>query len=288
MDSDLLERVTGRIRDRLASGEALPPSAVRFLVHRFARTGAEDLRAGLGVALADVVSGEADGAGGAGVAEPPLATDAETAAARALLLAESFEVADDPALADALDRAVRRCRAAWPLRGSTAAAGRNLEACLTAGAARASTEVVAAAVDELERVVGVVYEPGDGVAQVVTTRTRTAGDLDTHASMALALLRAFDVTGRVAYAMLADELARAMPAFPAEASTASFDAARVAARLAVLQRDDAYRAAAVTREDSVHARDADARLRGFEPPPDAPAALSAAYGFALEERLGLT
>ena len=62
-----------------------------------------------------------------------------------------------------------------------------------------------AAIDELERVVGGSYRPGDGLVRD-RDGIRVRGSVGDHVRGASALLTAFELTGRLPYAMLAEEL----------------------------------------------------------------------------------
>ena len=144
-------------------------------------------------------------------------------------------------------------------------------------------------IDELERVVGIAYEPGDGVAQTLSTRTRSTGDLATHVAVAHALLRAYDVSGRLAYPMLAEELMQESLRTRTESGTLStVEGARVLIRLTDLQRDPDYRAVAVTRDDAAYREVAEQWLRAFDAEADAPLAAAAAYALAVSDWLRLT
>ena len=282
MDITALDRVTDRLMRSLAAGETHAPAVLRFLQRRFAATARDDLRDVLGPAI------------GAALEEEEEDNDLE----RLLTLSEAAGLSSDPALVDVVRREAVRCRGAWPARGAVAPAATAVECCLVAARALSEPAWTSDALDELERIVGLAYEPGDGIAQQLTTRVRIPGDLATHVAMSLALLEAFDATGRLPYPMLAEELMThverrpdAGPATRAESveriekvggltSIASLDAARVWSRLARLQQDPDYRAVAVTRGD--RDRHAERRLRGFDAEAESDPRLVAAYGLALE------
>ena len=104
------------------------------------------------------------------------------------------------------------------------------------------------AVDELERLVGTAYRPGARLG-----RPRSADEaalLTAHAACASALLTAFEITGRLPYAMLAEELVQPLTAIrlglhAALPSTVNCEAARVLCRLAALHEMPTIAAAAV-------------------------------------------
>ncbi len=100
------------------------------------------------------------------------------------------------------------------------------------------------AVDALEALVRHSYEPGDGLVGL---------DASAHLRCASALLAAFDLSGRLPYAMLAEELLRHAHRHWFEPESASFAVAfaancvalRVVCRVAALHADADYMAAAV-------------------------------------------
>ncbi len=61
------------------------------------------------------------------------------------------------------------------------------------------------AIDQLERVVGGSYRPGEGLVRDLDG-VRARGSVDDHVRGASALLTAFEITGRLPYSMLAEEL----------------------------------------------------------------------------------
>ena len=120
------------------------------------------------------------------------------------------------------------------------------------------TRALPSAIDGLETLVRRSYEPGEGLVGA------TSGD---QLRCGSALLAAFDLTGRLPYAMLADELLAAAQRHHWDAARDCFDAdtsvncvgASVACRLAALHADPDYRARAVVAPQSAH-RDSARRL----------------------------
>jgi hypothetical protein len=296
--SAAIDWITDRILQELAGGEAVGTNGLRLILHGFASTGREDLRAALGPAL-----------GGSLVASDDAV--AETAGPdRLLLLAEAVEVSDDGALRDDVARLADACRVAWPSRGTVARAVAEVEACLTAGAVLSAPSLVAAAVDELERVIGHVYEPGEGVARTISTRSRTPGDLRDQVVAASALLRAHAITDRLPYAMLAEELmtcavrgwwneqhgAFAQDVDASDRSgvshlsgfTTNCDAARVLLHLAALHADLDYRTMGAVGQQVDYADRADRTLSSLDGVYQQFGADSAPYGLAIEEWLKRT
>lgn len=119
----------------------------------------------------------------------------------------------------------------------------------------AVSRALPSAIDGLETLVRRSYEPGEGLL-----------DAPCHAQFAcaLALLDGFDLTGRLPYAMLAEELlqtARRRWWRPADGCfdadfAANCVAARLLCRLAALHADPGYSAVAVVAPDRAYAREA--------------------------------
>jgi hypothetical protein len=136
------------------------------------------------------------------------------------------------------------------------------------------------AIDALEHDSRRVYEPGDGLV---------SQDLGTHVRTAAALLTAFDLTGRLPYSMLAEELTQtvrrrwwsdAQQGIP-EDRVATAIAIQLFCRLAALHRDPDYAQAAVVHPTATYEADARGGLASLAPAyrdhPDA----AAEYGAAL-------
>jgi hypothetical protein len=272
VDAAVIDRIAARVAHAVTSGEAVAPIALRLLLRRFIASG-EEYREPLALAL----GADAD------IRDTP---DPE----RLLLLADALQVSDDAWIRDALSRQATEMAAVWPSRGAVADAVRTVDSCLAAGAALGAEALIISAIDELERVVSIAYEPGDGVAQTLSTRTRSTGDLATHVATAAALLTAYDVANRPAYPMLAEELMRTAlaEATGGPPSLALLEGARVLARLVSLQRDADYRAVAITREDSDYQRVAEGWLGGVDVDEALPLPLAAVYALAVDDWLRLT
>jgi uncharacterized protein YyaL (SSP411 family) len=139
------------------------------------------------------------------------------------------------------------------------------------------------AIDQLEHVIGGAYQPGAGVRGGLINQVRAAS----------ALLTAFEITGRLPYSMLAEELmqtARRTPPDDADPETIVVycEAARVLCRLAALHEDPAYRGVAVIAGDADYRGDA-ARILATQSARAhaASTAHAAAYGLALRELIPL-
>jgi hypothetical protein len=299
--SAAIDWIADRILQGLADGEVVGADGLRLILHVFATTGRDDLRTALGPAL------------GGSLLAPESAAAATVGPDRLLLLAEAVEVADDSALREDVARLAEACRNAWPSGGTVARAAAEVEACLTAGAVLSAPPIVAAAVDELERVIAYAYEPGEGVARTISTRSRTPGDLRDQVVAASALLRAYAVTDRLPYAMLAEELMTyavrgwwdephaafaadtvdiATSHRPGSSHLSGFatncHAARVLGRLAALHADADYRTMAAVGQQVDYGDRASRTLSRLDHVYQQFGVDSAPYGLAIEEWLKRT
>jgi uncharacterized protein YyaL (SSP411 family) len=119
-------------------------------------------------------------------------------------------------------------------------------------------------IDGLERFVGSVYEPGEGLA---------GADVTEQLHSALAFLTAFELTGRLPYSMLAEELLQIARRQSWDRDRGSFGATFVAnataaqllCRLAALHRDPDYAASAVVAPYARYAADAERILEALAP-----------------------
>jgi uncharacterized protein YyaL (SSP411 family) len=163
----------------------------------------------------------------------------------------------------------------------------SVDACLHATAIVNPDGLVQDAIDQLERVVGAGYRPGEGLMRE-RDGVRVRGSVEDHLRGASALLTAYEITGRLPYSMLAEELvAIGGRTIHADAGVSIHcDAARVLCRLASLHDDPDYRRAAVIASGADYRQDAarilavqSARARAGSPSD------AAAYGIALTELL---
>jgi len=291
-----LDALTATVLATLARDEAVDPSALTFLLRRYADPGAEAHRHrvedALGPALALALDQYSD------------RQSISDRAAWLTLFSEARALSDDERLQMAtasLIDALRRDASTAP---STDLALAAVDACLRAAASSADSKTfVAPAIDQLEHVVGHVYRPGEGVAHIIGNPDGERGRLQDQVRAAAALLTAFALTGRLPYAMLAEELMQtARRAAWDEQSGAFVDAASggavklfatnceaacVLSRLAALHRDDEYRAAAVLAVDADYRADAARLLTYLSSVPDAHGAGAAALGLALAEYANL-
>jgi transketolase len=151
------------------------------------------------------------------------------------------------------------------------------------GAVRASLSSV---VDDLERLIARAYEPGEGL---------DGADVSDHCRCALALLAAFDVTGRLPYSMLAEELMQfarrrwwngARGAFDGDV-LANVVAARVLCGLEILRQDPQYAEAAVAAGDTRYGQSARRILDVIRSDQPEHGNRAAEYGLALLDSFAL-
>lgn len=267
-----LDAITARVLDALVRDEqatAIDAGSLTFLLRQYLSTDRQDLRDALGTALAAALEHAAS--------EP----SSSGRAAWVILFAEVAAIAEDDRIVAAVGELVASLRAEWPASRGVEEGAVAVEACLVASRVLDPRDLVAPAIDQLEHVVGGAYQPGAGVR----------GGLGNQVRAASALLTAFEITGRLPYSMLAEELMQAARrADPERAGPAAFvihcDAARVFCRLAALHEDAEYRKAAVTLPDADYRGDAARILAALSTRVgDAPPAHAAAYGLALLELL---
>jgi uncharacterized protein YyaL (SSP411 family) len=232
----------------------------------------------------------------------------EDNAALLTLLAEAAVVFQDDRLrrrAQIVARSLRDSIAAGALAGVDVVCT-VAEACLDAQLVDPVDDLRPFAVDLLERTIGTAYQPGAGLGHLADQPAELRGLLVDHVRAASALLTAYTATGRLPYAMLAEELVqfarlrlwdepggffdRVPPARPigllarrVKPFALNCEASRVLCRLAALHADAAYRGAAVVAAGADYDSDARRTLeaqtwaaREFGP-------LAAPYGLALLE-----
>jgi hypothetical protein len=293
----VIERITRHVLDAIAvDTPVVDPAALRFLLRRYVATGDPRCADALGRALASAMD------------VPP--ERVENRPGSVLLYAEASAVSDDGRLAVAAARLVTLLRREWARETFVGRLMASVEACLAADACLAAAgldaaeDLLPAAVRELERAVGAAYRPGAGVAPQIgpsSGEARTAADQIASAS---ALLTAYARTGRLPYAMLAEELIHlarrtmwdaASGGFVAPGSVGGSDktfalnceGARVLCRLAALHADPAYREEAVVAAGADYAQDAQHALVSVAQSVDALGSEAALYGIALDEWLAL-
>lgn len=275
-----LDIVASRIVDAPARGDEASPDVAMFVLREYAASPSDEAAERVGAVLASALE----------AAET--CSDIATGAAWLMLLCDAVPFADDPRLSTSAVELAGRFRAAWPGDASTAlrfaACAASVDASLRAARAFEQWSFVQAAVDELERLVGSTYRPGARLGSAAF-QADEAALLAAHAACASALLTAFEITARVPYAMLAEELVQPLR-HPPDACGVAVAAAgtRVLCRLAALHEDAAYRAAAVVAPDVDYRGDAARILRSHSAVAQAGRLTDAAcYGIALRELIAL-
>jgi hypothetical protein len=270
-----LDEIAARAIEAVARETVADAAVPLFLVRRYLSSEGDGVRDALGLALAQALS--------------HAATD-ETVIGRAgwlALLAEAATVADDERMVPAVAELIDGFHRAWPRMTRLSEVSSSVDACLRATAIVNPDGLVQDAIDQLERVIGAGYRPGEGLL-CERDGLHTHGSADDHFRGASALLTAFETTGRLPYSMLAEELVaiggrniHADAAVPIHC-----EAARVLCRLAALHDDPDYRRAAVIAEGADY-RDEAARILAVQSPRARAGSASdaAAYGIALAELL---
>jgi len=194
VDDPALERLTEAVLEAVDRREDIPPVAVALLLRRYADTG----RAGVRDAAEQVLTRVLD----------ELPTGTFDTPEWLIALTEAAALSSDQRLAHAVARVGTSIRSSWPSRGPVGPAMRTVEACLRAATLVPSVSgtLLADGVDELERLIGRTYLPGEGLAAGIGHIEGPRGALDDQASGAGALLAAIGATGRLPYGMLAEEL----------------------------------------------------------------------------------
>jgi hypothetical protein len=257
-----LSDVEARIVQTLSSDESVDPRSVQFLLRLYLKTGREDLTERAGLALA------------AALRDYPHASSVLEQSAWLETLVDAHTLADDSRVAGAIAELTGALRAAWTSE-PVAVAAAALDACFRAAMFDEHRPLAQPAIDELERIVKVAYRPGRGLG--------TCAD---QIVMAGALLSAFQLSGRLSYSMLAEELvAAARPLMENECDfTTACHAARVLCHLAALHDDEHYRRTAVVAPSSDYRREAAAIFdRWSDEAQRRGAAGAAIYGVALLE-----
>jgi hypothetical protein len=289
MERAAIEWITGTVLAALERGDTLDATALIFLLRRYRETDRDDLREALEPALAGGLERQAS---------------AETIRDRAAwltLFAEALTLSADDRLLEAATTLLASLQREWGRTREVEDAAVSVDASLRACGVLDVPSIAPEAIDELERIVAAAYHPGEGLAHSIHDRA-SAGRLADHIFLSSALLTAYEISGRLPYSMLAEELVQgarrthwndAAGCFEAAAVDhrvlfhLNCEASRVLCRLAALHNDQGYRAAAVIRPDAAYADDAARILRAQNSTCRELGLLSAAYGLALSERLAL-
>ena len=263
-----LDALTARVLAALDDDAPVDPTVLSFLLREYLANDRPELQNELGLALARAL------------AQAAVEPDVIARAAWLALFAEVAAIADDDRIVAAAAELVAGFRAAWPSMMRVDQTSASVDACLRAAALFDPRELVPAAIDHLEHIVGGSYQPGEGVRGSAADQVHAAG----------ALLTAFEITGRLPYSMLAEELmqiARREP-WPETDLVGHCEAARVLCRLAALHEDSGYRGVAVIAGDADYREDAVRILATQSARAHAAStAHAAAYGLALRELIPL-
>jgi hypothetical protein len=270
-----LEAIAARVIDEASRDEPTSSTAGMFLLRHYLATGRDELRELLAIALARALASAAE------------AASAVERAAWLTLLVEATAIADDNRIVETMEALAAALAAAWPSAAGLGDGVAAIDACLQASSVVEARDIVPAAIDELERVVGSAYRPGRGLVDLGSGDRASSAD---HVRTSSALLTAFEITGRLPYSMLAEELmqiaGRTLAASDDFATHCA--AARVFCRLAALHDAAEYRAAAVIASDADYRSDARQILDAQAPRVAAASTADAAlYGVALRELLSL-
>lgn len=306
MDGTAIDWLTETVLQAEAGDEPIEPAALTLLLRRYPATGREDIRDALGRGLARALNHVARPFQGHPEADPkgPHYTSQEPShdpAGWLMLFSDASTLTDDERMPVAVGALVTKLRREWPARGRVRPAMRSVDACLAAApvleSEQAARDLIATAIDEMERMVGRIYRPGELLARSLDDPDEPDGELLDHVETASALLTAHAMTGRLPYSMLAEELMRVarrtwwdqsggFGAGPtAESLVTACEAARLLCRLALLHEDEEYRAAAVIATDSDYLADAERTLASLVSSYREYGIAAAIYGVALDELL---
>jgi hypothetical protein len=258
-----------------------------LLLRRYAETGRSDISDAVGQSLA------------AALDQCEIEPSGRNGADWLILFLEASGVSEDARLIAAARRLAASLMSAWPSSGEVGPAMRVIEACLAAAEFFGDEAVPARTVDELERVIGLAYTPGQGLSRSLSKTSDQSGGLIEHLAGVSALLTAYALTRRLPYSMLAEDLMQfarhswwddAVGRFRSTdrgtsnvAFLANCGAARVLCRLAALHSDAGYRQAAVIAAESDYARDACRTLQSLHDGYRGAGIDAAMYGLALIE-----
>jgi hypothetical protein len=286
-----IEWITGAVVAAVERGETVDAPALTFLLRRYLATDRADLRVVLEPALAGALESQA------------IAETTGERAAWLTLFSEAAAVSDDARIHAAGVDLVRALRQEWGRVTEVEAGAASVDACLAGCHLLDPQSIVPDAIDELERIVAGAYRPGDGLAHALDEPHGARGRLVDHVRTSSALLAAYELTGRLPYPMLAEELMQfaRQTLWDGEAGAfrdsrqdaqASFatncHAARVLIRLSALHDRSDYRAAAVLASGADYSDDVTRILTAQRDTYQRQGLGSAAYGLALAEWLAVS
>jgi hypothetical protein len=288
MDAAAIDRITNRVLASLGR-ESVTAPAVALLLRRYRDTDRADVRDALGVALAHAL------------VRCPAALSVDDRADWLATLVDAAAITDDGRLRLAAADLASALEHDWGRAVVVEALMRSIDACLMAIHVFQPRTLVQRALDELERVVGAAYRPGEGMADL-TAGLPARGRLADQIRSAAALLTAYSLTGRLPYSMLAEELTQFSLRTLWDAGGGGFyedlarlakpfaincEAARVLCRLAALHVDDEYRYVGIVAPDANYAAAAGRILESQAAQLDEPGCDPALFGLALDEWLHL-
>jgi len=251
-------RLEQGVLDSLARGEAVDADALLFLLRRYRTTDRADLGETLGVALSLALDASRD------------APESGTRAAWLTLFVEALSLSEDERLLTAANDLIAALPSDWAAATSPGCAALSIGACLAAADLPDALALIPEAIDALELLIAKAYRPGVGIVGTPLDQIRTSATL----------LTAYEVSGRLPYSMLAEELVQLTKRAGDDDLAAGCEKARLLCRLAALLDDADYRAAAVVAPDTDYGADA-RRIVGALTPAPARAADAGAYGLAL-------
>jgi uncharacterized protein YyaL (SSP411 family) len=270
-----LDDIAARAVEAVAAETLVDAAVPVFLLRRYLATDGDDLRDTLGLALAQALA---------------LSAAEETVFGRAgwlALLVEAAAIADDERIVPAAQQLIDASQRTWPALTGIDEISASVDACLRATAILNPDGLVQDAIDHLERVIGGAYRPGEGLMRE-RDGVRVRGSAGDHVRGAAALLTAFEISGRLPYSMLAEELIAIAGRGRRDDGDLSIDcdAARVLCRLAALHDDPDYRGAAVIAQGADYREQASRILASRSAHARAGTPSDAArYGIALDELL---
>jgi hypothetical protein len=274
--------------------EGAAAAPLTFLIRRYASSGRNDIGDAVGQSLAEAIDR---------FERQPLAANG---AEWLVVFLEATRISEDARLLAAARALAASIRSSWPSRGEVAPAMQAVDACLAAAQFVGEDAAPAASVDELERIIGIAYTPGRGLARSLSEGSDQPGRLIDHVTAVSALLTGYSLTERLPYSMLAEELMQfarrswwddAAGRFrPLDGDRSAHDrpvrdlefaascaAGRALCRLAALHDDAAYRRAAVIAAEADYALDACRTLQSLQDGYRTAGTDAAIYGLALIE-----
>jgi hypothetical protein len=290
MDWDAIESITDHIVATVPSQDLLDALALTFLLRRYRATGRSDVCNALEPALARAL-------------ERDVLDETTTQRAGWLtVFSEAATLSADERIHHAGNTLAAELVRKWGQESAVDAAASSVDACLVWSQVRDSGNLVGNAVDELERIVASAYQPEEGLTHSTGRSRAIRGQLTDHVALSTALLTAYNVSGRLPYPMLAEELMQFARRSLWDEETGAFwastldrhqplvdncNAARVFCRLAALHADPDYIKAAVVAPHADYAQDAARVLSRVSQSSQKGEPATAAYGLALAEWLDL-